>query len=127
MSALLEVKDLRVTFPTDEGDIPAVRGVDLSIEKGESVALVGESGSGKSVTALALLRLLGDRAVLEAERMHFAGRDVLELPPRELRKIRGGEIGMIFQEPMSSLNPVFRIGDQIAEGLRPSTTAMAAT
>jgi len=117
MSALLEVKDLRVTFPTDEGDIPAVRGVDFAIEKGESVALVGESGSGKSVTALAILRLLGDRAVLEAERMHFAGRDLLELPHKELRKIRGGEIGMIFQEPMSSLNPVFRVGDQIAEVL----------
>ncbi len=117
MSVLFEASNLRVTFPTDDGDVPAVRGVDLAIGRGESVALVGESGSGKSVTALSILRLVGDRARVTADRMQFSGRDLLTLSPSEMRSIRGAEIGMIFQEPMSSLNPVFRVGDQIAEVL----------
>lgn len=115
MKTLLEIQGLNVTFETEEGVLEAVRAVDLSIQGGESVALVGESGSGKSVTALSIMKLLGDTAKMSAEKMTLSGRSLLNLPPRELQKIRGNEIGMIFQEPMSSLNPVFRVGDQIAE------------
>lgn len=118
MMSLLEVRNLNVTFNTDEGDLSAVRGVNFTIEKGESVALVGESGSGKSVTALSVMSLLGNGAELSAGKIALSGRNLLSLSPGELRDVRGKEVGMIFQEPMSSLNPVFRIGDQIAEVLQ---------
>jgi oligopeptide/dipeptide ABC transporter ATP-binding protein len=114
---LLEVEDLRVSFPSEAGDVPAVRGVDLRVQAGENVALVGESGCGKTVTALSLLRLVDARARVTARRLRFAGEDLLDLDAERLRALRGGRIGMIFQEPMTSLNPVFRIGDQIAEVL----------
>jgi oligopeptide/dipeptide ABC transporter ATP-binding protein len=99
------------------GMVLAVRGVDLTIGPGEVVALVGESGCGKSVTALALLRLLPADARIQGS-AHFQGRDLLSMPIRELRSIRGSEIAMVFQEPMSSLNPAFTIGNQIMEVLR---------
>ena len=115
--ALLEVRDLHVSFASEDGELPAVRGVDLDVAAGQTLALVGESGCGKSVTALALLRLLGDTARVRAAALRFRGRDLLGLDEEGIRRLRGHEIGMIFQEPMTSLNPVFRIGDQIGEVL----------
>ena len=114
---LLEVEDLHVRFDTDAGDVPAVRGVDLSIDDGETMALVGESGCGKSVTAFAIMRLIRAPGRIAQGRVWLRGRDLAELPESDMRKIRGGEIGMIFQEPMSSLNPVFQVGAQIDEVL----------
>jgi peptide/nickel transport system ATP-binding protein len=114
---LLDVRDLRVSFATDAGPVPAVRGVSFAVRPGETVAVVGESGCGKSVSALALLRLLDPNAQVTAEAVRFRGRDLLAEGEAGLRSIRGAEIGMIFQEPMTSLNPVFRIGDQIGEVL----------
>jgi peptide/nickel transport system ATP-binding protein len=114
---LLEIEDLHVSFATDAGPVPAVRGASLAIRPGETLAVVGESGCGKSVTALAVLRLLDANAHVVAQALRFRGRDLLAEDDAALRAIRGAEIGMIFQEPMTSLNPVFRIGDQIAEVL----------
>ncbi|HXK18473.1 MAG TPA: ABC transporter ATP-binding protein, partial [Polyangiaceae bacterium] len=113
--ALLQVRDLRVEFETDAGPVLAVRGVDLEVQAGETVALVGESGCGKSVTALSVMRLLTGR--IAAGEIRFGGRDLAKLSEAEMRRIRGSQIGMIFQEPMTSLNPVFRIGQQIEEVL----------
>jgi peptide/nickel transport system ATP-binding protein len=113
---LLSIRDLRVEFETDTGAVAAVRGVDLSIAAGETVALVGESGSGKSVTAMSVMRLTEGR--IAAGSILFRGRDLATVPEAEMRSIRGGQIGMIFQEPMTSLNPVFTIGRQIQEVLR---------
>jgi peptide/nickel transport system ATP-binding protein len=112
---LLEIRDLRVEFETDAGAVLAVRGVDLEVRAGETVALVGESGCGKSVTALAVMRLMTGRVA--AGQIRFAGRDLATLSEVEMRRVRGAQIGMIFQEPMTSLNPVFRIGQQIEEVL----------
>jgi len=112
---LLAIADLRVEFATDAGPVPAVRGIDLSISAGETVALVGESGSGKSVTAMSVMRLTEGR--IAAGSIHFLGRDLANLSDAEMRDVRGGQIGMIFQEPMTSLNPVFTIGRQIEEVL----------
>jgi oligopeptide/dipeptide ABC transporter ATP-binding protein len=112
---LLSITDLRVGFETDGGAVPAVRGVDLAIGRGETLALVGESGCGKSVTALSIMGLL-DSAVTSG-RIEFEGRNLLQLAEVELRGVRGGSIGMVFQEPMTSLNPVLRIGQQIDEVL----------
>jgi oligopeptide/dipeptide ABC transporter ATP-binding protein len=113
---LLEVRDLRVAFAGEGGELPAVRGVSLRLEPGETLALVGESGCGKSVTALALMRLLDPGARVSGT-IRFRGQDLAGLGEEGIRRIRGAEIGMIFQEPMTSLNPVFRIGDQIGEVL----------
>jgi oligopeptide/dipeptide ABC transporter ATP-binding protein len=112
---LLRVRDLRVEFTTDGGVVPAVRGIDLSVAAGETVALVGESGSGKSVTALSVMRLSEGR--ISAGSIHFRGRDLSSSSEAEMRSIRGGQIGMIFQEPMTSLNPVLSVGRQIDEVL----------
>ncbi|HYQ31377.1 MAG TPA: ABC transporter ATP-binding protein [Polyangiaceae bacterium] len=112
-SALLSIRDLHVEFSTDAGPVPAVRGVDLEIAAGETVALVGESGCGKSVTAMSVMRLTEGR--IAAGSIHFQGRDLASLPDGEMRSIRGGQVGMIFQEPMTSLNPVFTIGRQLEE------------
>ncbi|MEP7053381.1 MAG: ABC transporter ATP-binding protein [Pseudomonadota bacterium] len=113
--ALLSIRDLRVNFETDAGSVPAVRGVDLDIGAGETVALVGESGCGKSVTAMSVMRLISGQ--VSAASLQFRGQDLSRLPEAEMRRVRGGQIGMIFQEPMSSLNPVFKVGEQIAEVL----------
>jgi len=110
---LLEVRDLVIRF----GDTVAVQGLDLTIKRGETLALVGESGCGKSTTALALLRLLPPTGQATGAVL-FEGRDILALPEREMRRLRGGAISMIFQEPMTSLNPVLTIGQQIVEAIR---------
>ena len=115
---MLEVEDLSTYFFTRDGVVRAVDGVSFSVERGETLAIVGESGCGKSVTSLSILRLIASppgRTV--AGRVLFEGRDLLELPEPEMRKIRGDAISMIFQEPMTSLNPVLTIGRQIAEVL----------
>ena len=113
-SPLLDVRDLTVRFP----QIEPVRGLSFSVQAGETVAIVGESGSGKSLTALALMRLLPRGARIASGQAWFAGQDLLQLPDRALRRLRGREIAMVFQEPMTSLNPVRTIGWQIAEVLR---------
>jgi oligopeptide/dipeptide ABC transporter ATP-binding protein len=112
---LLAIRGLRVDFDTDAGPVPAVRGVDLAIGAGDTVALVGESGCGKSVTAMSVMRLVTGR--ISAGDIFFEGRDLQKLPEAEMRQIRGAQIGMIFQEPMTSLNPVFSVGRQIEEVL----------
>ncbi len=118
MPPLLEISDLRTEFRTGAGIVRAVDGVSYSVEAGETVAVVGESGSGKSVTALSVMRLIPDPpGQIVAGTVTFAGRDLLTLTEPEMRKIRGAEIGMVFQEPMTSLNPVLTIGRQITETL----------
>ena len=114
---LLAVDDLRVEFWTDRGTIYAVNGISFEIAAGETLGIVGESGCGKSVTSLALLGILPRAGRVASGTARFAGRDLFELTDRELRQIRGKEIAMIFQDPMSSLNPVLTIGKQIREVL----------
>jgi oligopeptide/dipeptide ABC transporter ATP-binding protein len=115
---LLSVRGLCVTFPTDAGPLSAVDGVSFDIYPGETLALVGESGSGKSVTAMSILRLVeSQRGQMTAARIHFEGRDLLSLSTADMRALRGNRIAMVFQEPMSSLNPVFTVGQQVAESL----------
>jgi ABC-type dipeptide/oligopeptide/nickel transport system ATPase component len=119
MTPMLQVKDLSIAFETERGRADAVVGSSFTLEAGGSLAIVGESGSGKSVTALALTRLLPEPpARFEGGEILWKGRDVLKMKPRELRKIRGGEIAYIFQEPSTSLNPVYPIRNQIAEAIR---------
>jgi peptide/nickel transport system ATP-binding protein len=113
--ALLEVENLQVRFRTRHGLVKAVDDVSFSLEAGEVVSLVGESGSGKSVTALSLLRLLPSAARITGGSIRFDGRDLLRLSERELRKVRGNQIGMIFQDPMTGLNPTISVGKQIGE------------
>lgn len=115
---LLRVSGLCTNFHCPEGTIRAVDNLDLSLHEGETLALVGESGCGKSMTALSLLRLVPPPGIIADGRIIFEGTDLLLLKEPEMRRIRGNRISIIFQEPMTSLNPVFRIGDQIAEGLR---------
>jgi len=116
---ILQVKNLTITFRQSERQTPAVQGVSFYIQRGEAVALVGESGSGKSVTALSLTRLLPEPpAYYNSGEILFEGTDILKLPKRRLRQIRGSGIAYIFQEPGAALNPVFSIGYQIAEAVR---------
>jgi len=116
---LLQIETLRAWFDTEYGPARAVDGVSFSIQPGETYALVGESGSGKSVTALAIMNLLPkSTGRIENGRILFNGKDIAHLSEAEMRKIRGKEISMIFQEPMTSLNPVFTCGEQIAEAIR---------
>ncbi|MGK0224949.1 MAG: oligopeptide transport system ATP-binding protein [Limisphaerales bacterium] len=112
---LLEIEDLAVTFNSDRGLVRATDSLNLTLEAGETLAVVGESGSGKSVTALSILGLLGDAGTISEGRIKFDNQDLTQLPEKELRKIRGNRIAMIFQEPMSSLNPSLTIGKQVAE------------
>jgi peptide/nickel transport system ATP-binding protein len=116
--ALLEVERLQTHFRAGEGVVRAVQGVTLSIEAGETLAVVGESGCGKSVTAMSILRLVPEPPARIAGSVRFQGRELLRLSEGEMRKIRGNEISMIFQEPMSSLNPVLTVGRQIGETLK---------
>jgi peptide/nickel transport system ATP-binding protein len=118
MTPLLEVSDLRVTFATEEGRVKAVDGVSLAVEEGEILAVVGESGSGKSVTSLTVMGLTrGPNSRIEGS-VRFAGEELLEASDDRMRRIRGAGISMIFQDPMSALNPVYKVGDQIAEQIR---------
>src|SRR5437762_9632221 len=115
---LLEIKDLSVSFRTDRGLVRAVEGVSFEVARGETLAIVGESGSGKSVTALSILRLIPDPpGRIERGEVIFEGRDLLRVDEAAIREVRGNEIAMIFQEPMSSLNPVLTVGMQVAEPL----------
>jgi peptide/nickel transport system ATP-binding protein len=115
---LLEVDRLQTHFRTPDGVNRAVDGVSFSIEKGETLAVVGESGCGKSVTAMSIMRLIAEPPGKSAGEIRFEGRDLLKLSEKEMRKIRGDDISMIFQEPMTSLNPVLKVGRQIGESLR---------
>jgi peptide/nickel transport system ATP-binding protein len=116
---LLSIAGLKTTFGTAPHLVRAVDGIDLIIEEGETLGLVGESGSGKSVTSLSIMRLLPEaNSRIESGQIAFLGRDLVKLPDRKMRAIRGGQIGMIFQEPGTSLNPVFRVGRQVTEAIR---------
>ncbi|CAO3409451.1 ABC transporter ATP-binding protein [Azospirillum largimobile] len=115
---LLDIKNLSVEFTTRAGTFRAVDGIDLTVDEGEVVGIVGESGSGKSVTSLAVMGLLGSNGRVVADRMMFAGKDLLTMPAAQRRKITGKDVAMVFQEPMTSLNPCFTVGFQIMETLR---------
>ncbi len=118
MGSLLEVKDLRTSFFTDAGEVRAVDGVSFAVEPGKLMGLVGESGSGKTASVLSIMRLLPESARVTGGAVIFEGRDLLKLTEPEMRAVRGARIAMIFQEPMTSLNPVFTIGSQIGEAVR---------
>jgi peptide/nickel transport system ATP-binding protein len=115
---LLDVKDLKTYFRTDDGIVHAVDGVSFSVEKGKTLAIVGESGSGKSVTCMTIMGLNAKRNTMTEGEALFKDRDLLKIDPDELRKIRGNEISMIFQDPMTSLNPVYTIGAQLREAVQ---------
>jgi len=115
---IIEVENLRTKFETERGTVRAVDGISFDVEPGEIFGIVGESGSGKSVTALSLMDLVDDPGVVDADALRFRGEDLLAKTDAEMRDIRGDEISMIFQDPMSSLNPVMTIGEQIAEVAR---------
>ena len=116
--ALLDVKNLQTHFGTPDGVVRAVEGLSFHIDAGETVAIVGESGCGKSVTSMSILRLINTPPGKIAGRIEFQGRNLLDLPDADMRKLRGNDISMIFQEPMTSLNPVLTVGRQIGETLR---------
>lgn len=122
MEHLLEVKNLRTSFFSQNGEVKAVNDVSFHVDQGEVVAIVGESGCGKSVTQMSVMRLVQSPPgrILGGEVL-FEGRDLLKLPQKQMRRIRGAEISMIFQEPMTSLNPVFKVGSQISEVIRTHT------
>ena len=116
--AILEVRKLRTSFPTEEGMVHAVDNISFSVRRGEAVALVGESGCGKSVTAMSIMRLLASPGRITGGEILFKGRDLVKIHEREMREVRGNDIAMVFQEPMTSLNPVFKVGSQVAEAIR---------
>lgn len=118
VETLLEIRGLKTYFYTESGVVHAVDGVDLTVRPGEVLGLVGESGCGKSVTSLSVMRLIAPPGRIVAGEIIFDGRNLLALPESEMRRIRGERISMIFQQPQSSLNPVFKIGDQVAEVFR---------
>jgi oligopeptide/dipeptide ABC transporter ATP-binding protein len=118
MTHLLEVKDLRTYFQTRAGLVRAVDGISFYLDRGELLGLVGESGCGKSITALSIMRLVAPPGKIAGGEILFDGRDLLKLSNAEMRSVRGNDIAMIFQDPMTSLNPVFTVGDQIGEALR---------
>ena len=115
---LLEVKNLKTKFTTDDGVLYAVDGVNFSVKRGQTLGIVGESGCGKSQTALSLMRLILKPGQIESGEVIFKGQNLLQLSEEKMRKVRGNELAMIFQEPMTSLNPVFTCGEQIEEALR---------
>lgn len=114
----LEIKDLVIHYSTTDGEVEAVNGISLSLQKGETLGLVGETGAGKTTTALGILRLVPNPPgrILEGE-INFEGQDLLKISEKEMRKVRGNKISMIFQDPMTSLNPVITVGDQIVEAI----------
>jgi peptide/nickel transport system ATP-binding protein len=115
---LLEINNLKTVFKTEKGEVTSVDGVSLQVGKGETVGIVGESGCGKSVTSLSIMRLLGKNGRIKEGEIRFMGKDLAKLSESELRQMRGGDMAMIFQEPMTSLNPVFTIGNQLIEAIR---------
>jgi len=115
---ILEVRDLKVEFDTDDGVVHAVDGVSYTVGRGETLGIVGESGSGKSVSSLTVLGLTRSKRSRISGEVIFGGRNLLELPDAELRKVRGGDISMIFQDPLSSLHPFYKVGDQLVEAVR---------
>lgn len=114
---ILEIKGLKTHFLTDNGQIPAVNGVDFYLNKGEILGIVGESGCGKSVTSLSIMQLIQKPGKIVGGEILFKGEDLVKFPEKKMRGIRGNKIGMIFQEPMTSLNPVFKIGNQLIEAI----------
>src|SRR5581483_3397836 len=115
---LLEVKDLSVSFATEDGVVRAVDGVSFELDRGKVIGIVGESGSGKSVTAMTIMGLTRDATARVGGEVVYQGRNLLEISDTEMQNFRGNEIGMIFQDPMTSLNPVYRIGEQIVEAIQ---------
>src|SRR5205807_3012207 len=116
---LLDIRGLKTHFATDDGMVHAVDGVDIAIDRGETVGVVGESGSGKTVTALSVLKLIAmPPGRIAGGQILWRGRDLIPLPAQAMREIRSKEIAIVFQEPMTSLNPVYTVGDQIAEVIR---------
>tara|TARA_Y100000590_G_scaffold323369_1_gene366317 strand:+ start:30398 stop:31375 length:978 start_codon:yes stop_codon:yes gene_type:complete len=115
---LLEVENLSISFETKRGILEAVRGITFHLNEGETLGIVGESGCGKSITNLAIMGLLAPNAIIKADKLNFQGQNLLALKERQLQKIRGGEMGMIFQDPMTALNPSFTVGFQIDETLK---------
>src|SRR5439155_14612071 len=113
----LEVKNLKLSFRTDDGVVKAVDGVSSAVDQGDVLGIVAESGSGKSVSMLSVLRLINDPNMQVEGEVIYKGRDLMTLHKDEMREVRGAEIAMIFQDPMTSLNPVYKVGDQIIEGL----------
>ena len=112
---ILEVRNLQTSFRTDAGEIKAVDGVSFDVPKGKTIGIVGESGSGKSITSLTVMRLLAKNGYIKGGEILYKGKDITKLTDKEMRDIRGNQISMIFQEPMTSLNPVFTVGQQISE------------
>ena len=117
MEKLLDVRNLETSFQTSAGEVHAVRGVSFYLDKGEALGIVGESGCGKSVTMMSIMRLLADNGKLVGGEINFDGKDISNVKESEMEAIRGNDIGMIFQDPMTSLNPVYTIGDQLIEPL----------
>jgi len=115
---LLDVKGLRTSFEIDAGKVQAVRGISFHVDRGESLGIVGESGSGKSVSMLSVMRLLPENAKVEAESILFDGKELRRKSRKYIRRLHGNEIGMVFQDPMTSLNPLLTIGDQVMEPIR---------
>ena len=118
MEPILKIENLKTSFMTSGGEVQAVRGVSFSVGKGEILGIVGESGSGKSVTSMSILRLLADTARIKDGSILFEGEDLTKLSKKQIRKIRGEKIAMIFQDPMSSLNPLIPVGKQVSEMIR---------
>ena len=119
MEPVIEIKNLKTSFMTSNGEVQAVRGISFSVEPGEILGVVGESGSGKSVTSMSILRLLADTAVIkEGSEILFEGENLIHVNKKKLRSIRGEKISMIFQDPMSSINPLIPVGKQVGEMIR---------
>ncbi len=113
--SLLKIEDLTIHFPTEEGDVRAVNSVSLSVEAGQTLGLVGETGAGKTTTALGILRLVPEPGQVESGSIYYKDQDIMQMSDKEVQDIRGNEISMIFQDPMTALNPVMTVGDQVAE------------
>ncbi len=118
MEKLIELKDVKTSFFTHLGEVQAVRGVSYSLNKGEALGIVGESGSGKSITSMSIMGLLQYPGIVKSGEIIFKGKDLLKKNKKEMRDVRGNEIAMVFQDPMTSLNPVYTVGDQIMEAIR---------
>ena len=116
--SLLNIKDLTIHFQTEEGDVRAVNGISLSVEPGKTLGLVGETGAGKTTTALGILRLVPEPGKILGGSIEYKGRDILRMSEKEVQDLRGNEISMIFQDPMTALNPTMRVGEQVAEVIR---------